>query len=105
MAESKPIIVTNLTLFNDNRIFYHPGTKRLVSIPDSEYLEIIKKEKVRFLSDLPEYELICYFLTSDTEEVSNRSDTFVVEELEGVGYGETLYGTGKRIYFFTDKKF
>ena len=105
MAESKPVTVKNLSLFEGNRILYHPPTQRLVAISDDEYLKIIRNENVKFLSDLPDYEIECFYLSSDTEKVTNNSYLFKVDELEGVGYGETEWGNGLRIYFHTSKTF
>lgn len=101
MAESKPVIVKNLDLFKSNRIFYHPLTKRLVALPDDEYLKIIKNEKVKFLSELPELEIECFFLNSETDGITDLSDTFKVEELEGIGYYQETRG----VWYHTDKRF
>lgn len=100
MAESKNVTVKNLDLFNGNRILYHSLTQRLVALPDADYLQIVKDEKVRFISDLPDYEIECFYLSSDTNEITTTSSTFKVEELEGVGYYDLKF----IVWYFTDKK-
>ncbi len=105
MAESKPVTVNNRELFEGNRILYHTPTQRLVAISDDEYMKIIRDRNVKFLSDLPDMEIECFYLSSDTERVTDNSNSFKVDELEGVGYGETKWGNGLRIYFHTSNIF
>jgi len=105
MAESKPVTVKNLMLFDGHCIVFHVPSQLLYAIPRADYDSIIKGEKVGFLSDLPDKELVCYRLDRETESITSNSKKLIVEDLEGVGYGETRWGDGLRIYFFTDKRF
>lgn len=103
MAESKPIIVKNLDLFNDYRILYHSSTQRLLAITDIEYLRIIRSNNVKFLSELPDYELECFFLNSNTDAVTSHSAIFKADELEGVGYYTDPRGAKTIIGYHTGK--
>ncbi len=103
MAVSEPIIVKNRNLFKGNIILYHQETQTLVSIPDSMYLQILRQENIKFLAELPDYEIDCYYLTSDTEAITSHSKKFKVSELLGIGFSPNSDET--QFAYFAGKHF